>query len=63
MDYFIIFITFHYLSTFIYVVTNIYDTDVLIYNIQGLYLIVQWLFWMTSWGGAKINGLVKARIY
>ena len=63
MDYLIYFITFHHLLTFIFVVTNISDTDVLIYSIQGSYLIVGWLFWVTSWGGAKINGLVKARIY
>ena len=57
MDYFINFIAFYRLLTFIFVVTNISDTDVLIYSIQGSYLILGWLFWATSWDGAKINGL------
>ena len=58
MDYFNDFITFHRLSAFIFVVTNIYDTDVLIPSIRGSYFIVKGLFWMASWGGAKINGHV-----
>jgi len=61
--YFLYFIPFHRLLTFILVVTDIYDTDVLIYSIQGSCVIVGWLFCVTSWGGTKINGLVKARIY
>ena len=58
VDYFINFITFHRLSKFIFVVTNIYDTDVFIYSIQSSYLLLRVCIWMASWGGPKINGHV-----